>query len=229
MTPEDFSFARHAETFDDHIRSSIPDYESLVHNCVRLSRRFVQSETVAIDIGCSTGHLLTSIQETTQLARAGVTYIGIDVEPEFGKHWASRTAADVHFEVSDVRYYKGLANVSFACSLFTVQFIPFRDKHSVLRAIHNGLVKGGALLIAEKVLASTSRLQDTLTFPYYDYKLEQGFSPEEILDKERSLRGQMTLWTRNELEAALREVGFRELELIWERFPFLAVLALKRC
>jgi tRNA (cmo5U34)-methyltransferase len=87
---------------------------------------------------------------------------------------------------------------------------------------------GGAVIIAEKVLATNSRFQDALTFPYYDGKLQNGFSPQEILDKERSLRGQMTLWTEAELKAALCESGFREVQLIWANFPFVALLAVKQ-
>ena len=80
---------------------------------------------------------------------------------------------------------------------------------------------------AIKPLADTSRLQDALAFPYYDRKLAEGFSEKDLLDKERSLRGQMTLWTEAELRSTLREVGFREIEPIWRNFLFVGFLALK--
>jgi tRNA (cmo5U34)-methyltransferase len=101
------------------------------------------------------------------------------------------------------------------------------DKLPLLSRIYAGLVEGGALIIAEKTLAETARLQDALTFPYYDYKLERGFTSEHILDKERSLRGQMTLWTEAELKAALSHVGFCEVEPIWRNLMFVGLLALK--
>ena len=37
----------------------------------------------------------------------------------------------------------------------------------------------------------------------------------------------MTLWTEAELKAALRQVGFREIEPIWRNFTFIGILALK--
>ena len=116
--------------------------------------------------------------------------------------------------------------MSYVTSLFTLQFIPEPDKLPVLERIHAGLRPGGALLIAEKELASSARLQDVLTFPYYDFK-RKSFRADEILDKERSLRGQMTLWSEEELRSHLAEVGFKEMEPIWDRFPFIAFLALK--
>jgi tRNA (cmo5U34)-methyltransferase len=225
---KDFSFGDHAPTFDTHIGSSIPGYRhGLLPACVSLSRRFVQPGTRVIDIGCSTGHLLASIRRANQAARPDVKYVGIDTEPGFTVHWNRLRARNLHFEVRDARTYQGFVDLSLALSLFTIQFIRPVDKLPLLQRIYDGLVEGGALVIAEKTLADTARLQDAITFPYYDYKLGKGFSPEHILDKERSLRGQMTLWAETELRAALSQVGFREIEPIWRSFMFVGFLALK--
>jgi tRNA (cmo5U34)-methyltransferase len=225
---KDFSFGDHAPGFDSHIRASIPGYkDGLLPVCVGLSRRFVQSDTKVIDVGCSTGHLLASIQKSNSASRASVQHVGLDCEAKFGEHWKRQTARNLEFRVCDARTYEGFENVSLALSLFTIQFIRSVDKLPLLSRIHAGLVDGGALIIAEKTLAETARLQDALTFPYYDFKLERGFTPEQILDKERSLRGQMTLWTETELRAALNRVGFREIEPIWRSFMFVGLLALK--
>jgi tRNA (cmo5U34)-methyltransferase len=223
---KDFSFGDHAIKFDTHIRSSIPGYTELVRDCVSLSPRYVQPSTTVIDVGCSTGHLLASIRRVNQAARPAVDYVGIDCEPKFSPHWDRRRAKNLRCEVGDARTYP-FRNVSLACCLFTVQFIRPADKLPLLSRIYDGLVEGGALIIAEKTLAETARLQDALTFPYYDYKRQRGFSPEHILDKERSLRGQMTLWTETELRMALSQVGFREISLFWSRLMFVGLLALK--
>jgi tRNA (cmo5U34)-methyltransferase len=223
-----FSFGNHAPKFDSHIRSSIPGYkDGLLRTCVRLSRRFVQPDTTVMDVGCSTGHLLAAIRRANLTCRAGVDYVGIDCEPNFGEHWKRRKARNIDFETCDARTYEGFKNVSLTFSLFTVQFIRPMDKLPLLSRIYAGLVEGGALIIAEKTLAETARLQDALAFPYYDYKLERGFSPTQILDKERSLRGQMTLWTEAELRAALSQAGFREINPIWRSLMFVGLLALK--
>jgi tRNA (cmo5U34)-methyltransferase len=189
MNVVDFSFQDHAKDFDDHISRSIPGYDELVRTCVRLSRRFVQPGTTVVDVGCSTGHLLASIQESNKAARPDVNYVGIDCVPDFSVHWGRLESENIHFEVCDARSYQGFKNLSLAYSQFTIQFIRSLDKMPLLRRIYDGLVVGGALIIAEKTLADTARLQDALAFPYYDYKLEQGFSEKDLLDKERSLRG----------------------------------------
>ena len=227
MTVVDFSFQDHAKDFDDHIGRSIPGYKELVETCVRLSRRFVQPGTTVVDVGCSTGRLLASVHESNKAARPDVNYIGLDCVSDFSVHWGRLENANVRFEVCDARSYAGFKNVSLAYSLFTIQFIRPADKMRLLQRIFDGLVDGGALIISEKTLADTARLQDAMAFPYYDYKLEQGFSEKELLDKERGLRGLMSLWTEAELKQALRLVGFREIEPIWRNFAFNGILALK--
>ena len=227
MNVVDFSFQDHAKEFDAHISRSIRGYQDLVRTCAELSRRFVQSGTTVIDVGCSTGHLLASTQGHNQTARPDVNYLGLDCVQDFRVHWDRLEEANVKFEVCDARSYLGFKNLSLAFSLFTIQFIRPPDKMPLLQRIYDGMVEGGALIIAEKTFAVSARLQDALAFPYYDYKLEQGFSEKDLLDKERSLRGQMTLWTEAELKQKLRQVGFREIEPIWRNFAFVGLLALK--
>jgi tRNA (cmo5U34)-methyltransferase len=223
---KDFSFGDHAPLFDSHIRSSIPGYKELVRDCVSLSLRFVQPGTMVTDLGCSSGHLLASMRKANQAARPDVDYLGVDREPGFSSHWDRRRSKNLRCEVGDVRTCR-FGNVSLACSLFTVQFIPPADKLPLLSRVYGGLVEGGGLIVAEKTLAESARLQDALTPIYYDYKRDRGFSPVHILDKERSLRGQMTLWTEAELRAALSQVGFREINPIWRSLMFVGFLALK--
>jgi tRNA (cmo5U34)-methyltransferase len=112
-------------------------------------------------------------------------------------------------------------------SIFTVQFLPEADKLPLLHRMYEALLPGGALIIAEKILASSARLQDALTFPFYDRKLRY-FSAEDILDKERKLRGQMTLWSEGELKSRLNAIGFSEIQNFWTGFPFMAIVAVKQ-
>jgi tRNA (cmo5U34)-methyltransferase len=225
---KEFSFAQHAAKFRNHIGSSIPGYKTaLVPGIVDLSRRFVQRGTTVIDIGCSTGHTLASIRRANQAARPDVNYVGIDVEPNFRAQWDRLEAFNLRYEEVDARSYRRYDELSVVVSAFTVQFIPEKDKMRVLRQIYDGLVDGGALIIAEKTLAETARAQDAMAFPYYDRKLKKGFSEKEILDKERQLRGQMTLWTEHELQRALGRVGFEEVQSFWRSHMFVGYWALK--
>jgi tRNA (cmo5U34)-methyltransferase len=223
---KDFSFREHAMTFDRHIRDSIPGYARLIKRVLRDSRRFIQPHTNVYDIGCSSGRTLARIGRMNRSARDGVTYTGIDCEPSFDTFWRRHRVSGLKFEIGDARTWP-LENASLVISHFFLQFIPPMDKRPLLRRFHSCLVEGGALMIAEKTLADTARLQDAVTFSYYDDKLEQGFTPDQIIEKERRLRGQMTCMSEAELREALSRAGFREIERIWGEAPFAAFLALK--
>jgi tRNA (cmo5U34)-methyltransferase len=228
MIVHDFPFNDYARgDFDQHIRDSIRGLDDLRADCVAISRYFVQSGTTVIDIGCSTGTLLRSIRDANEPSRPFVNYLGIDTEPAFDEHWRERCAGNVRFEVRDARSFV-FENVSFAYSTFTMQFVPERHRLSLLRRIHDGLVEGGAMIIAEKVLANGTRSHDMLRSIYYDFK-RRTFSAEEILDKEQRLRGQMNLWHEARWEDAFHEAGFRPegVQRFWQNHLFVAWWARK--
>lgn len=223
----DFEFKDVAPDFDDHIRRSIPGYATLIARCCELAQRYALIETMVADIGCTTGRVLRQVRNAVNPNRPGVSYLGIDKEAAFLPYWGRRRPAQMAFFAEDAVSCEQLTNLSMALSLFTVQFLPAGEKRSLLKRVYNGLVPGGALIIAEKVHAETGRIQDALTFGYYDRKRRAGFTPEEIMDKERALRGVMYLWTEAELSATLADAGFKEIETIWSDFPFVAKLAIK--
>jgi tRNA (cmo5U34)-methyltransferase len=202
----EFSFADHAKEFDGHIRASIRGLDDLRTEVVNASRYHVQSGTLVIDVGCSEGTVLRSVRDANRATRPGVRYLGIDVEPSFESHWRERAADDLEFRFADARSHR-FDDASLVISLFTLQFIRARDRAPLLRRIYDGLIEGGALIIAEKVLASSARSQEMLMINYYAHKL-RAFSADEILRKALDLRGMMDPWEETRLLDALRSAGF---------------------
>jgi tRNA (cmo5U34)-methyltransferase len=224
-TKEDFSFGKMAPSFRRHIEASIPGYKSLLKGCVRHSLRFVQPNTKVYDVGCTDGHLLARVRRSINKARPGVKYIGIDCEPSFDVHWSRHRGNNISFEVCDALAYE-FSGSSLMFGLFTAQFIPPKDKQALLKRMFDGLVEGGGLIIAEKTLAESARLQEAMHTGYYEFKRVR-FTAEEILKKQLELCGFMTSWTEAELRAALNAAGFREMNPIWRESHFTAYLALK--
>lgn len=222
----DFSFGRLAGQFDAHIDASVPGRSDLLTICRDLSSRFIQDRTKVIDVGCTTGRLLEIIHDHNKSRGRHVQYVGLEIEEAFKSQFKHRSPR-LRFKLADVRTYPRMENASLVLSIFTLQFIRHADKAAVLNRLFNALVPGGALIIAEKTLAESSRFQDALTFPFYDRKLASGFSETQLLEKERQLRGQMTLFTESELRSQLFRAGFDELQTIWSYFPFIAVAAVK--
>ena len=226
MTVHDF-FAKHAREFDRHIHDSIRRYDDLRRDCVRFSRDYVQKGTAVVDIGCSEGTLLRSIRDENQPSRPSVSYLGIDEKSEYGVHWRERSADNVKFEVRDARLFE-FENMSLACSIFTLQFIPEHERLGLLGRIYDGLIDGGALIIAEKVFANSPKFQEMLMSSYYEHK-RKSFSDAEILDKFRDLRGVMKPWGRAQLINTLHEAGFEpdDIQEFWQDHFFVAMMAQK--
>ncbi len=224
----EFSFGALAGEFDRHIASSIRGYDQLREDCVALSQYFIQKNSRVVDIGCSSGELLRSVRDYNQSRLSSAQYIGLDIEPKFEEQWAERTCENVRFLHQDATRYEGYENLSFVISMFTLQFMPEEDRLPLVKKIYEGLNYGGAFVLAEKVHAKNAKIQEMLTFLYYDFK-KRSFSEQEILDKERSIRDQMKPWSEYKLFEMLRAAGFvtSNMQLFWRNFSFLGIMAMK--
>jgi tRNA (cmo5U34)-methyltransferase len=224
----DFSFAKQAATFDRHINDSIRGYDQLRQDCIGFSQYFIQKNTTVLDIGCSSGELLRTIRDQNQKRFSSVKYLGLDIEDEFKDQWYLKRARNVSFRKQDVTKFMGYKNLSVVYSLFTLQFLPEAERLPLVKKIYKGLKDGGAFILSEKVTAKNGKFQDMLSFMYYDFK-KQKFSEKEIMDKEKSIRDQMHLWTEYKLFEMLRAAGFvsSHMQLFWRNHLFIGILAVK--
>ena len=130
-----------------------------------------------------------------------------------------------NFENKDVRNYK-FENCSLVTSIFTLQFMPRKDRFNVLQNIYNGLNHGGAFIFAEKTVCDDSRLQEMITFNFYDYKRKH-FEASDILEKEKTLRNMLKPNTWKELEGMLECAGFKTAQPFWRNHMFVGAIAIK--
>jgi tRNA (cmo5U34)-methyltransferase len=223
-----FSFARNAGDFEEHIHQSIRGYADLRNDCLNFSKYFVENDTTVLDLGCSTGRFLRDLWEHNSERAPAARYVGIDIEPAFEGYWENHRAPNLAFHTGDIRTFTGYDRLSFVTSIFSLQFIPERDRLEVMRSVFRRMVDGGALIVAEKTLARSGKIQDMLTFMYYDFKRKH-FSEAEILSKEQSLRDKMKLWSEAQTVALLEEIGFpaQNIQVFWRNHLFVGILAIK--
>lgn len=219
----DFSFSNYAENFDDHIENSIRGYSDLRSDVISLSKYFVENDTTVLDIGCSQGTVLRQIRENSDHAPEA-SYVGIDVEEAFQEHWTDED--NLKFLIEDVRKWDGMKNLSLVVSMFTMQFIPERDRAHLIKKIYDGLVDGGAFVFSEKVFSSNPKVDDMLSSLYYDFK-KRNFTEKEILEKEESLRCLAKLTNEEILLKQLKSIGFCGVQQFWRNFNFVGYVALK--
>jgi tRNA (cmo5U34)-methyltransferase len=212
--------------FDRHIGRSVPNYEAGHRLIEQVSDFFVRRDSVAYEIGTSTGTLLR------QLAKRhppGTRWIGIDVERAMIEHARgvhSQTSANVEYLLADACEVDYEAS-DFIVSYYTVQFVPPRRRQNLIDLVYKSLNWGGAFVLFEKVRAPDARFQDMMSALYTDYKLENGYSPQEVLGKASSLKGVLEPFsTRGNLDM-LQRAGFVDVMTIYKHVCFEGFLAIK--
>ena len=225
----DFTFAHREEGFDEHIEKSIRGYSNLLEDVISLSRYFVEDGTSIVDIGCSTGKLTKAMIEYNEDHCSAGQYIGIEIAEGFFKDLENRADElkkhQVDFILDDIRNYD-FENCSLVTSIFTLQFMPKKDRLNVMKNVYKGLNDGGAFIFAEKTICQNALVQDMITFNYYDYK-RKSFDTEDIMDKERTLRHMMKPNTWEEIEMNLAKAGFSDVQPFWRNHAFVGALAIK--
>lgn len=199
------------QDFDEHILKSIPNYDVLISSIKSVSEYFFVDETNIYDLGCSTGNLLKSIN--------GNYYkIGYDI--------ASLLPNEYGFYPQDLNGDFNLENACVVYSIFTMQFLKPSNRLKYLKQIYDGLNKGGALIICEKVYQEHGKIQEIISFSHYDYKLNH-FTSDEIIKKERDLRFIMKPCLNQELSQIIKQAGFTMVSDFWQMFNFKGIIAIK--
>lgn len=207
-----FDFSK-VENFDDHIARSIPMLSQLDTILNRVMFDFAQAGTAVIDVGCSTGRLLRKVDK-----RADVWYVGVDrdMQPE--------PCEDVEFIRGDVLQTQLCYSASVIVTVFTAQFMSYRDRVAFFQMCHDTLVVGGVLLVAEKLHSNDRRLDNSLSAQLMTFK-RQTFSDKEIVDKAVSLAPVMHQQTEAGLMGELDM--FTSVDPIWRWGNFGCYAAVK--
>ena len=229
----DFTFAHRQEGFDEHIDWSIRGYSNLLGDIIGFSRYFVEGNTNVVDLGCSTGKTTERMLLHNKDHCKDATYIGVEIAEGFFDNLDERLKtltkkepwAQVEFHKGDVRDYE-FNNCSLVTSIFTLQFMPKKDRETVIERIYDGLNVGGAFIFAEKIYTENAFIQDMLTFNYYDFKCQK-FDYDDIMSKEQTLRHMLKPNTWKEIEDMLMGAGFKSVQVFWQNFLFLGAIAIK--
>ena len=222
-----WSFSGTASThFDAHVNKSVPLYaegHGLITSAVEF---FLRPGGRVVDVGCSTGTLLRQMSDRVDDPNA--KFVGVDIERDMVRVARARCADRPNIEITlgdalSVDYADSDAIVMY----YILQFLPPASRVTVLRRVFEGLREGGALFLFEKTLAPDARLQDIVGQLYMDYKLDRGFTIDEIFGKARSLRGVMEPQSSEDNHRLLQTVGFPSVMTIQRYLGFEGILAVK--
>ncbi len=215
------------DTFVDHIRQSVPLYEEGHALTCQLSDFFVSETSVCYEIGVSTGELLRKLA-LHNAGKPGSRWIGLDTVTSMIDN-AKEHCKDVeNIEIlnEDARIFE-FEKSDLIVSYYCMQFIPPRDRQALFDRLYEALNWGGALVLFEKVRAPDARFQDIVSTLYSDFKLANGFSPEEIVSKTRSLKGILEPFSTQGNMDLMRRAGFEDITTVQKYLCFEGFLAIK--
>ncbi len=214
-----------AEAFETHVARSVPLYEEGHDLIVRVSDFFVKEDSVCYELGASTGRLTDRLAAHHHFRKA--KFIGLEREADMvRKAQALYRRENLSFEEADITAYD-YEKSDLIVAYYTVQFIHPKLRQQLIDTIYERLHWGGAFVMFEKVRANDARFQDIMTALYTDYKLERGYSPDEIVAKSRSLKGVLEPFSTEGNLDMLRRAGFADIITIQKYINFEGFLAIK--
>lgn len=217
--------------FESHVSKSVPIYNRGHELIIKFSDFFVKNDSLVYDIGCSTGKLLIDLVKHNK-NKAESKFIGLDVEKDMIKYAKENQKKNkinnskLQFLNEDAVTFEYQRN-DFVISYFTIQFIHPKHRQGLISKIYESLEWGGAFLFFEKVRYNDARFQDIFTTLYNDYKLDMGYSHEEILNKTRSLKGVMEPFSTNGNLDMLKRAGFKDITTVIKDICFQGFIAIK--
>ena len=211
--------------FDSHVEKSVPFYNISHEIVLGLSDYFLKKDSIYYDIGCSTGSLIQKIYKKNKEKK--IKLIGLDNSKSMiAKANKKKIKNKMKFVNTKIENYSFLKS-DMITSLYTIQFLQPKYRQRIFDNIYKSLNWGGAFILFEKIRGDDARFQDLFTFLYYDFKAKNGFKPNEILNKEISLRGVMEPFTIQANIDFMKRAGFKDIMPVSQYLSFKGFLAIK--
>lgn len=215
-----------ADSFDTHVRKSVPFYDEIQRMTVELSEYFIQNQSMIYDLGCSTGETLTQLCELHRKKQA--QFIGVELsEPMAEKARSNLSSQPVRVINENVMDIDFSPSPDFVTALFTLQFLTVEERRKIMKNIYQNLTEGGAIVFAEKIHSDESRFEDMWLELFWDFKRRQDLSPEQILQKAGSIRGVLKPLSIQENLHLLKQAGFDSAATFFQWYNWAGFIAVK--
>lgn len=214
------------KNFDEHINKSIPLYSWSHQIGLHISDFFVKKKSTVIDLGCSTGVFIKKINYRHK--KKNITVIAYDLEKNMVKKAKKNNKEYLNLKIFKKDITKIDFNKSdFITSYYTISFINPSQRQRLFNNIYKSLNWGGGFLFFDKVRAPDARFQDMMSQIYNEFKLNQKFSPNEIIYKSQSLKGILEPFSSKANFDLVKRAGFKDCMSVFKYICFEGFLAIK--
>jgi len=216
------------DKFEKHITKSIPYYLEGHEIITKLSDFFLFEGSNCYDLGCSTGNLLIKMSKYTNKKK--IKFTGVEIEKKMysfaKKNIKRKKIKNIKLFNSDLKKIKFNRSNYIIC-YYTMQFVHPSYRQNIFNKIYKSLNWGGAFIIFEKIRGNDARFDNILNSLYFDFKEENNFSSQGILNKSKSLRGVLEPFSDSGNLGFLKRSGFRDIQTIFHHLCFKGYLCIK--
>jgi tRNA (cmo5U34)-methyltransferase len=218
-----------ANVFDDMLTRSIPGYENMRENVIKMISPVITNGGYILDLGCSHGEMIAKLIKDLGSSMY-VNYVGVDSSTAMVSKARTRFADDervtiVHANIADAEMQR--LRYDIILSILTLQFIPVEHRQDILKQVHDALTPNGCFILVEKVLGESSSAQDHLVSVYHQMKKDNGYSDEQIEAKRVSLQNVLVPLRASENIRMLKSAGFSVVQPFWQNLNFVGIYASK--
>ena len=228
-----------ANCFENMLERSIPQYSLMRKSVADLVYSVIAESDVKkviyqiLDIGCSDGIMIETLLDKFKHFDGHGYYTGVDIAEPMLRRAKYRLldniiSGDVKIEECDLRYDFPSGMYDVITSILSIQFVPIEYRQRIIQRMYDSLsLKDGCLIMVEKVLGNTDRLNQLFVKNYYAMKSDNGYSDEQIERKRLSLEGVLVPVTSDWNIDLLKQAGFRQVDVFWRWMNFVGYVAIK--
>jgi len=221
--------AQVANVFSDMISRSVPGYRQILEMLPTLVKELQAGGINYYDLGCSLGAGMMAISKGVD-KKTRSQIIGIDNSAHMLKQAKQRLEAvnGFEFELREQNIQDtNIENASMVLMNFTLQFIPLEERDKMIQTIFDGLAKGGALILSEKIKFKDLATNQCLIDIHHQYKADQGYSQLEIARKRDAIENVLIPETLDTHIERLQSSGFSIITPWVQNLQFISILAVK--
>jgi len=215
--------------FEDMIGRSVPGYTTLLSMFPVLARTFITPKSYCYDLGCSLGAATLAIAQGIDEKSAQIIAVDNSIAMvEKCQELVTKHGSNIKIDVkkSDICEID-IVDASFVVMNFTLQFIAENARKKLIKKIYSGLNKGGAFVLSEKIKCKNTLEQNRLVSLHHAFKKANGYSDLEISQKRSALENVLVTETIEQHVSRLKQAGFSEVQVWFQCFNFVSILAIK--
>jgi tRNA (cmo5U34)-methyltransferase len=177
-----------AAGFDDHVREQLPWYDMVTDAVVYIVRNYLTDSNTVVDVGASTGNMVDKLMPLLLERKAYA--VALEKSPTMVKVLEKRFENHHNVRVvrEDVRTC-GWEQAQVYVVFLTMMFIPVHERKRVIDRLRANLLKGGVLVVVDKVCDHGGYFATVLKRLGMHWKIQQGASLGDVTTKEMSLAG----------------------------------------